>query len=138
MDHHKKYGKHIAYLKIYYLFFRALVSAAANLAGLFPPDKDQLWTDELHWLPIPIHTKPKHLDETLAAVRPCPRYDRTFRDLLESSEFKAQLEKIDDTIKRVQKYSGFKNDSIGNIFEVWDNSLVEKLENKTLVNGVSF
>lgn len=35
-------------------FDRTLMSAQANLAGLFPPmHKDEKWNDELLWQPIP-------------------------------------------------------------------------------------
>jgi len=44
---------------------RALMSAAANLAGLYPPSADQKWNNKLGnvWQPIPIHSIPRDLDE---------------------------------------------------------------------------
>lgn len=38
---------------------RTLMSAASNLAGLFPPKGDQRWDQSLEWQPIPIHTVPQ-------------------------------------------------------------------------------
>uniref|UniRef100_A0A8D0BTT1 acid phosphatase n=1 Tax=Salvator merianae TaxID=96440 RepID=A0A8D0BTT1_SALMN len=34
---------------------RTIMSAQANLAGLFPPTGDQIWNPDLHWQPIPVH-----------------------------------------------------------------------------------
>lgn len=112
---------------------RALVSAAANLAGMFPPEKDQIWTDELQWLPIPIHTKPQKLDYTLAAEAPCPRYDRALNDLLESMEQNVEHGEMREIFNRIQLLSGLKNASLFGMFGVFDSSIVAKTENRTLV-----
>lgn len=44
---------------------RALMSAAVNLAGLYPPSADQKWNNKLGtlWQPIPIHSIPQDLDK---------------------------------------------------------------------------
>lgn len=34
------------------------MSAQANMAGLYPPDEQQTWREDIKWQPIPIHTKP--------------------------------------------------------------------------------
>lgn len=40
------------------------MSAASNLAGLYTPNKNQQWNDNLGklWQPIPIHSIPRDLD----------------------------------------------------------------------------
>lgn len=45
------------------------MSAEAVLAGLFPPTNDQLWSNEIMWQPIPIHTKPVAIDYDLLASK---------------------------------------------------------------------
>lgn len=41
---------------------RTLMSAELFLAGMFPPDVEEMWTNEIRWQPIPVHTLPKTAD----------------------------------------------------------------------------
>lgn len=54
---------------------RCLMSAACNLAALYPPTPNQTWNPQLPWQPIPIHAKPGHLDDRLQMSKKCDRYD---------------------------------------------------------------
>jgi len=38
------------------------MSAYCNLAGLFPPQGSQVWSETLPWQPIPVHTEPRDID----------------------------------------------------------------------------
>ncbi|XP_075211915.1 prostatic acid phosphatase-like isoform X2 [Lycorma delicatula] len=42
---------------------RCHMSVAALLAGLFPPQGDEVWNKELLWQPIPIHSEPSNEDK---------------------------------------------------------------------------
>ncbi len=41
---------------------RALESAEAMMAGIYPPSGDQIWNQDLLWQPISIHSQPSELD----------------------------------------------------------------------------
>lgn len=100
---------------------RTLISAAANLAGLFPPDKDQIWNDEIpNWLPIPIHTIPEELDHILASERPCPRYKEARKEQFTSHEFMANCNQAKEHMKTIEENSGLKNITCMQMFMVWD------------------
>lgn len=51
----------LSYLQVYVRstdFDRTLMSAEANLAGLFPPSGMQRFNPNISWQPIPVHTVP--------------------------------------------------------------------------------
>lgn len=101
---------------------RTLMSAVANLAGLFPPEKDQIWNNDIkNWLPIPIHTVPRELDHVVAAKRPCPRYKNALKEQLKSAEFLALADSIKEHKKTINKYAGFENADYADMIFVLDN-----------------
>jgi lysosomal acid phosphatase len=71
---------------------RTLMSAEANLAGLYPPSGDQVW-DIKKWMPIPVHTIPEQEDNLLAVKKYCDKYDYELQRILNSPEIK-KLNKI--------------------------------------------
>jgi len=62
------------------------MSAEANLAGFYPPMKNQIW-DGLKWMPIPVHTVSGKEDYLLRQSKYCPRYDYELQKLLTSAPF---------------------------------------------------
>ncbi|CAI2348577.1 unnamed protein product [Caenorhabditis sp. 36 PRJEB53466] len=53
---------------------RTLMSALANMAGLFPPRKGLV--EGVMWQPIPVHTKPKPTDKELYEDVACPTAEK--------------------------------------------------------------
>lgn len=85
---------------------RTLMSAESNMAGLFPPEADQIWNKNLMWQAIPIHTIPEYLDYILAAKKPCAKYENTLKKYQESSEFKVLLDKFQPLMLYLEQNSG--------------------------------
>lgn len=110
---------------------RTLMSAEANLAGLYPPKGDQVW-DKLQWMPIPIHTIPEKEDGILASKKYCPKYNYEMERVLASPEIKKLNEANRDLYKYLTKMTGRKVSSLQSVEEIYDNLFIESVFNKTL------
>lgn len=40
----------------------SIMSAEANLAGMFPPTEEESWMKGLNWQPLPVHSIPTQYD----------------------------------------------------------------------------
>lgn len=89
---------------------RAIMSAATNLAGLFPPKSYQSWNKDLHWQPIPIHTIPWLKDYYVAAQASCARFDQLQKVFLNNEDL---LVKHKDLFVFIEKHAGIQIRSIG-------------------------
>lgn len=85
---------------------RTLMSAEANLAGLYPPHDQQVWDRNFNWQPIPIHTMPESEDIILAAKKYCPKYEKLTRDLFKTQYFRNISHQLHDLYAYVSKYAG--------------------------------
>ncbi|KAJ8932386.1 hypothetical protein NQ314_014697 [Rhamnusium bicolor] len=86
---------------------RTLMSAAANLAGLYPPKNSQIWNKILPWQPIPIHTIPTEEDQVLYMDSKCPKFTKLY-DEAYSSEFFMNINKqYADFYKEVSNFTGW-------------------------------
>ncbi|KAL0132864.1 hypothetical protein PUN28_000524 [Cardiocondyla obscurior] len=110
---------------------RTLMSAEANLAGLYPPVKNQIW-DSLKWMPIPVHTTPEKFDNILKGSKHCPRYNYEVEKVLRSPE----IEHMNKSNKKLYEYltenSGDNINSFKKVEHLYDVLLIEQLYNKTL------
>uniref|UniRef100_A0A8C6KHA2 Lysosomal acid phosphatase n=1 Tax=Nothobranchius furzeri TaxID=105023 RepID=A0A8C6KHA2_NOTFU len=67
---------------------RTLMSAEANLAGLYPPSGQQIFMPSLKWQPIPVHTVPMSEERLLSfPLGDCPRYQQLMNETEHSAEF---------------------------------------------------
>ena len=68
---------------------RCLESAYLVLAGAFRPTGPWVWSEDLNWVPIAVHTRPKLVDKLLNPSVHCPNADKEFRSIRKSSEYQA-------------------------------------------------
>ena len=69
---------------------RTLMSAQANLAGLYPPEGYMQWNPNLVWQPIPVHTVPQHMDHLLSSEHTsCPRLTKLRAEARNSDKIQA-------------------------------------------------
>ena len=45
------------------------MSAYCNLAGLYPPEGTQVWSTDIKWQPIPVHTRSYDMDPVSSTYR---------------------------------------------------------------------
>lgn len=110
---------------------RTLMSAAVNLAGLFPPTKDQIWNEDLLWQPIPIHTTSVLEDTLLKMSKPCPRYETLYAEYVNSNETKTIHSKYKPIFPLLKRLCGTEIYTFYEVYQIYDVLLVEKLQNKT-------
>ncbi|KAF6213074.1 hypothetical protein GE061_010788 [Apolygus lucorum] len=110
---------------------RTLMSAEANLAGMFPLTPEEEWGG-LKWQPVPIHTIPEQLDKVLAMKYPCKRYDYALHKFEKSAEYKNILKNLGELGNYLQKNSGMKFDDLKIFDYLYSTLLIEKLNNFTL------
>lgn len=110
---------------------RSLMSALSNLAGLFPPNKNDTWNEMLHWQPIPVHTVAEFDDNVLASKKNCPAYNYALKKLKKSKEFVALDEKYEKLYEYLTKKSGRKINSLETVQFLYDCLHIETLYNKT-------
>ncbi|KAJ8737588.1 hypothetical protein PYW08_000183 [Mythimna loreyi] len=113
---------------------RTLMSAQANLAGMYPPTNKSTWNPQLHWSPIPIHTVPEIEDEVLAMKKPCPAYNKELERLTHSKPYKDRLSKYQHLMDYLSAYTGVKVKDYSDIVDIYSTLYIETLYNFTLPN----
>ncbi|CAH2218387.1 jg4398 [Pararge aegeria aegeria] len=111
---------------------RTLMSAQANLAGMYPPSGDAIWNPNLMWRPIPIHTLPETEDEVLAMKRNCDTYNVKKKAYINTDEYKTRLSKFQGLMNLLTLYTGKKIEDYEDINEIYNTLLVESIHDFTL------
>ncbi|XP_046387697.1 prostatic acid phosphatase-like [Ischnura elegans] len=111
---------------------RTLMSAESNLAGLYPPQGNQIWEEGITWQPIPIHTLPESLDQILAGKKPCPRYEYEFKKSKELPEIKMLNEESKELYKYLTEKTGKLVHDIESVEFLYNTLTIEERFNFTL------
>ncbi|KAJ8932388.1 hypothetical protein NQ314_014699 [Rhamnusium bicolor] len=94
---------------------RCLMSAAATLAGLYPPEGEQIWNQDLLWRPIPIRLVPDHEDAFLKQKKHCPKYERLYHEELRTDYFQKVLKDNMEFFKYISEKSGENISNLGQL-----------------------
>ncbi|CAG9830934.1 unnamed protein product [Diabrotica balteata] len=111
---------------------RTLMSAEANLAGLYPPVKTQTWEPKLKWQPIPVHSSPRNQDALVAGQKPCAKYDLLLKQLYKTPYFRNMSHSNHDLFAYLTRYTGHVVADLKEVQYLYSNLYIESLFNYTL------
>ncbi|OBS65439.1 hypothetical protein A6R68_06031 [Neotoma lepida] len=108
-------------------FDRTLMSAEANLAGLFPPSEVQRFNPNISWQPIPVHTVPITEDRLLKfPLGPCPRYEQLQNETRQTPEYQNRSIQNAQFLDMVANETGLTNLTLETIWNVYDTLFCEQ------------
>lgn len=110
---------------------RTLMSAQANMAGLFPPKPSHVWNKDLKWQPIPIHTIPESEDYVLAGEKQCNKYQWALKKFEQTNEYLDLIRNYKDLYEYLEKYSGKKMRTPVDVLNLYDALRIESWRNLT-------
>ncbi|XP_047432438.1 lysosomal acid phosphatase-like [Mugil cephalus] len=117
---------------------RTLMSAEANLAGLYPPSGQQVFTPDLKWQPIPVHTVPSNEERLLSyPLKDCPRYKQLINETEHTEEFANVTAAYKDLIELVRNKTGLNKTDVESVWSVYDTLFCESRHNKTAPEWVT-
>jgi len=111
---------------------RTLMSASANLAGLYPPRGYLKFDPDLDWQPIPIHTVPVSEDALLSSHADCPRFTELHQEVIKSQFMRDLYSKNRDLFHYISLHSGMNITDIVRLDYIYDTLLIERIYNMTL------
>ncbi|XP_068117406.1 lysosomal acid phosphatase [Hyperolius riggenbachi] len=112
---------------------RTLMSAEANLAGLYPPDGIQVFNPNITWQPIPVHTVPESEDQLLKfPILPCPKYLKLQEDTRHSPEYVNKTRDNLDFMKMVVNETGLSTCTLESVWTISDILFCESRHNLSL------
>lgn len=110
---------------------RTINSASLVLAGLFPPQNDQIWNANLLWQPIPVYAISKSEDYLIKAENVCPLYEKMLKDYENSPEVQAIMSKNRELFEYLEKHAGQPIRNLEQLKDLHGTFVVEDFMNKT-------
>lgn len=117
---------------------RTLMSAEANLAGLYPPSGQQVFNPNLKWQPIPVHTVPQSEERLLSfPLGDCPRYKQLMNETEHTEEFLNVTTAYKDVIELVKNKTGLNKTTVESVWSVYDTLFCESRHNMSAPDWVT-
>ncbi|XP_075693977.1 lysosomal acid phosphatase isoform X1 [Rhinoderma darwinii] len=112
---------------------RTLMSAEANLAGLYPPAGSQIFQPNISWQPIPVHTVPDSEERLLKfPIISCPKYHKLQEETRHSPEYVNKTRDNMDFMQMVANKTGLTDCSLESVWTISDIFFCESKHNLSL------
>lgn len=109
---------------------RAITSALANLAGMFPPTDDEIWNDNIPWQPIPVHTVPKANDYVIFGLKNC-NYENAYEKYVTNRpEVQQVYHEYADKFQFWSEKSGKSIATLNDVYKLYSTLNIESLHGK--------
>ena len=111
---------------------RTIMSALAQLSGVFPPTGEQVWNSTLLWQPIPVFTLSGESDNILRPyAAKCPALSESNYQFTKGQEFKDTSEKYKDLFATISEATGSPV-NLSNVWKYSDTTICDKAHNLSL------
>merc|ERR1719369_1937675 len=111
---------------------RTIMSAQANLAGLYPASGYWNWNTNLPWHPVPVHTVPKQGDRLLSSHAECPRFEELREEVKAGKFMKDIYDDNKELFDYISEKSGVNITDIVQLDYIYDSLLIEDIYEKEL------
>lgn len=108
---------------------RTLMSVSHMLAGMYPPQDNQIWNHSLLWQAIPIHTIAQEDDYVLAMKKPCPLHTKAYAEYQQSNEVLSIIKSNQTLLEYLEKNAGEEVRKICDAKTIYQILWVEELKN---------
>ncbi|KAJ8961914.1 hypothetical protein NQ318_021533, partial [Aromia moschata] len=114
---------------------RTYMSAASNLAGLYPPEGDQVWNEDIDWQPIPIFPAEPAV---ISPLSDCSRYSTVLSDVIANDDYFVKLNtQYAELYEYLTNNSGTTVSTVMSAASIYDTLLIEDRQNFTLPEWTS-
>ncbi|XP_033229017.1 venom acid phosphatase Acph-1-like [Belonocnema kinseyi] len=115
---------------------RTILSLQLVLAGLYPPNNDQVWNPSLNWQPIPTYYEPETKDILLSTIL-CSRFQEQRAKIMQIPEVKEKFESFADLLKNLTTLVGRPITTTFDVAKIYFTILTEYESNFTIPNWAS-